>query len=166
LHGEVTEFLDGRVQVAKWGSKDAVISEDELSAIRLSLDNLDNSDGGETDSGHQLIGGKQLLGRLSKKNPLKILLNTSGVNSSQENAVRLIAIDIGSDVYFKNYNNGRKWGRMSLERKLAHEIGHATTGISDIGHFNVRRTDNIMKKINGTKRKYYNNWSTWCLSCK
>ena len=106
-------LLDGRVQVAKWGSNDAEISESELSAIRSSLNTL---------------------------------------NDSAE--------------YFRNHNNNRNWVRFSLERKLAHEIGHATTGMTDAVNFNVQRADYVINRINGTRRKYYANSSSWCLTCE
>ena len=126
---------------------------------------MDSSSGLETDTGHQFEGGKQLLGRLSKENPLKILLNNSG-NNSAVNKGLLIAIDIASTEYFRDNNNERKWIQASLVRKIAHESGHAIRGNRDKGRdaTSVRRTDVIMSEINRTRRKYYSNLSTWCLS--
>ncbi|MCW8997245.1 MAG: hypothetical protein OQK04_00835, partial [Kangiellaceae bacterium] len=165
LHGKVTELLDGRVKVAKWGSESATLTETELKRVTKALETLDSSSGDKTATGIQFTGGKELLGRLSKEDPLMILINDSGVNASQENAIRVIAIDMNYDVYFNDYNNDKETVIMSLERKIAHEIGHATTGISDIGNFNVKRTDYVMSKINGTKRSVYSNACRWSWSC-
>ncbi len=166
LHGETTEFLDGRVKVAKWGAKNAEISKEELAAIRTSLDTLNSSSGARSDDGSiQVIGGKELLGLLTKKDPLLILLNDSGVNASKRNGERLLTIDIASNVYFNNRANGGGWMRVSLERKLAHEMGHAILLRRDARNINVKATDLLMSNINGTQRKSYNNFSTWCISC-
>lgn len=145
------------------GAKDSKVSEEDLVKIRNSLEKLDNSDGGVDGAGGEVFGGKQLLAPLTKEKPLKILLNTSGVNSGKRGH-NIMSIEL-EEMYFKDYSNDGIWRRVSLERLIAHEAGHAIHGFEDYRNEAVIMTDIVMSKINGTTRKTHFNQSGWCLSC-
>jgi hypothetical protein len=94
--------------------------------------------------------------KISVKKPLVVILNNSNLNQAVRNSHR-IYIDLSTELYFDNPKlvNGsfkRINTKFSIERIMAHEMGHGIMGITDKDNKNVEFTDSIMAEINQTIR--------------
>jgi RHS repeat-associated protein len=161
-HGPGRELYDGQVVVKKYGSADAVVSDSELATVRSDLEMIFN-DGGSN--------GSRLQQSIMAGEPTTIILNDSEANIGRLNA-RLLAIDLNTDLEFLNAATNN-FQRFSTTRILAHELSHSNLGLLDEGvpftmdffgkektitpYPSVRFTDGVMRGINGSVRKSYNN---------
>lgn len=149
MTGESSSLFDGKVEVAEWGPLAGEISADDLASVKGSLDDIFASD-----------SGKEMLGKLSTKSPLKIILNNIGENFGRLNG-NIMTVDLNTNLSFYNLaNDTMLLTRFSSTRIIAHEMGHAVMGIADTNNANVLFTDKIMSGINGTQRQQYSNACT------
>lgn len=151
-HGNEISLYDGKVKVAKWGSKDAKLNFKEMGTVKSDLGKIFATD-----------EGAKMLEALSIDEPLKILLNDKSVNAGSR-GIRIMTVDISTKVFFRDRNSGNVV-QVSTTRLFAHEMGHAVNGYSDYRSVNVAWTDTIMGQINGTARRDYSNYCRWRWSC-
>ena len=158
-HGPIVELMDGKVHLAKYGSKNALLSELEISTVENSLTEIFKNGG---DNGLKLRDAI-----LSSKRPTKIILNDLSSAAALEGEF-ILTLDLENAIRFYDYSKGIPVDT-SPTRILAHELSHAVLNIEDGGPyllpdflgFNsypaVEFTDSVMKDINGSIRKYYSN---------
>ncbi|SDB45918.1 RHS repeat-associated core domain-containing protein [Pseudidiomarina indica] len=149
MTGESSSLFDGKVEVAWWGPLAGEVSADDLASVKDSLDDIFATD-----------SGKEMLGKLSTKSPLKIILNNIGENFGRLNG-NIMTVDLNTNLNFYNLaSEAMPLTRFSLTRIIAHEMGHAVMGLADTNNANVLFTDKIMSEIDGTQRQQYSNACT------
>ena len=153
---ESRSLLDGKINVIKYGSKDAVVTDAEFSKVQEAIDNINSTSGFGV---YIPPSGSEMLSKI--REPLTIILNDHGAVGAMplRHGGGKITVDLNVKKTFKDMTSGN-WVRATNTRLIAHEIAHAVLGLTDRGknkNQTVTYTDRIMGSINGTQRVKYSN---------